>query len=86
MSDFAFSRRGQAAADQPISYLIAQAVANPDLISLAAGLVDYDTLPIDAVAELASSDETHATHMNTAKISGGTPATRQLRRGRSESA
>lgn len=29
-----------------------QALANPDLISLAAGLVDYDTLPTDAMAEL----------------------------------
>lgn len=52
MSRFAFSRRGRASADQPISYLISQAVANPDLISLAAGLVDYETLPTEALAEL----------------------------------
>ncbi len=33
--------------EQPISYLMEQAVANPDIISLAAGLVDYDTLPVE---------------------------------------
>ncbi len=53
MAEFAYSRRGLASTDQPISYLIAQAVANPELISLAAGLVDYETLPTDAVGELA---------------------------------
>ncbi|MDH3584387.1 MAG: PLP-dependent aminotransferase family protein, partial [Phycisphaerae bacterium] len=39
--------------EQPISYLMAQAVDNPDIISLAAGLVDYPTLPAAEVAELA---------------------------------
>jgi len=33
--------------EQPISYLIAYALANPDLINLAAGLVDDETLPAD---------------------------------------
>lgn len=51
------SRRAQQTAEQPISYLMAQAVVNPDLISLAAGLVDHDSLPVDetlaAVTELA---------------------------------
>ncbi len=35
-----FSQRGYASADQPISVLMAQALAQPDLISLAAGFVD----------------------------------------------
>lgn len=33
--------------EQPISYLIATALANPGLINLAAGLVDADTLPLE---------------------------------------
>lgn len=36
--------------EQPISYLIATALANPDLVNLAAGLVDADTLPIEETA------------------------------------
>jgi len=44
-SQFAFSARAGRATRQPISYLMSQAVTNPDLISLAAGLVDYQTLP-----------------------------------------
>jgi len=35
--------------EQPISYLMAAAVCNPELISLAAGLVDYESLPVDEV-------------------------------------
>ncbi|WP_432798518.1 PLP-dependent aminotransferase family protein [Poriferisphaera sp. WC338] len=44
---FGFSKRGQRIVDQPISYLMAKAIENPDLISLAAGLVDYETLPAE---------------------------------------
>jgi 2-aminoadipate transaminase len=43
------ARRTQEA---PISALIAAAVANPDLISLAAGLVDPLTLPVEECAEI----------------------------------
>ncbi len=42
---FAFSNRAMRAHEQPISYLMQAAVENPGLISLAAGLVDYPTLP-----------------------------------------
>ena len=42
---FAFSSQARRTQRQPISYLMAQAVENPDVISLAAGLVDGDTLP-----------------------------------------
>lgn len=49
---FALSQRARRSTDQPISYLMAQAVANPRIISLAAGLVDYDTLPADAMQTL----------------------------------
>jgi len=42
---FAFSSRARRTERQPITYLMAQAVENPEVISLAAGLVDGDTLP-----------------------------------------
>lgn len=45
------SRKALRTTEQPISYLIAAAVGNPDLISFAAGLVDYDTLPIEQTAQ-----------------------------------
>ena len=42
---FFLSNRAGRTADQPIGFLIATAFANPHIISLAAGLVDYETLP-----------------------------------------
>ena len=45
------SKRALRTADQPISYFMQQAVENPNLISLAAGLVDPVTLPAAEVAE-----------------------------------
>ncbi len=40
-----FSRRAAWAGDQPISELMSRALANPELISLAAGFVDQQSLP-----------------------------------------
>lgn len=58
------SQRGQRAPEQPISKLMALALANPSAISLAAGFVDNHTLPVDEVS-LASqklfADRGHAT-------------------------
>lgn len=45
------SRRALQAADQPISRLMAQALANPQLISLAAGFVDQQSLPVEPTHE-----------------------------------
>lgn len=45
------SQRAQRTGDQPISYFMQQAVENPRLISLAAGLVDSQTLPASDVRE-----------------------------------
>jgi 2-aminoadipate transaminase len=45
------SRRAHQTGDQPISYFMQQAVENPSLISLAAGLVDPDSLPVAEVRE-----------------------------------
>jgi 2-aminoadipate transaminase len=41
------SQRAEWAAGQPISDLMSRALANPDLISLAAGFVDQQTLPVE---------------------------------------
>jgi 2-aminoadipate transaminase len=46
-----FSTRALQTADQPISYFMRQAIENPQLISLAAGLVDAESLPGAAVRE-----------------------------------
>ena len=45
-----FSERALRTADQPITYFMRQAVENPYLISLAAGLVDPVSLPAAEVA------------------------------------
>lgn len=47
---FPLSRASHAGSPQPINELIALALADPAIISLAAGLVDYATLPVDEVA------------------------------------
>jgi len=49
---FALSSRARRTRRQPISGLMAQAVENPDVISLAAGLVDDATLPTAEAADL----------------------------------
>jgi 2-aminoadipate transaminase len=49
-----FSRKSLQTDDQPISYFMQQAVENPNVISLAAGLVDYASLPAVEVAEALS--------------------------------
>jgi 2-aminoadipate transaminase len=46
-----FSQRAGWAEGQPISDLMARALANPHLISLAAGFVDQQSLPVDATRE-----------------------------------
>src|SRR3954465_9806700 len=38
--------------EQPISFLISEALRNPRLINLAAGLVDPLTLPVDECAQI----------------------------------
>src|SRR5262245_30406090 len=50
-----FSRKSQRTADQPISYFMQQAVENPNLISLAAGLVDPGSLPAGEIQHALSS-------------------------------
>src|SRR5947208_5516563 len=47
-----FSAKAQRTREAPISALIAAAVADPNLISFAAGLVDPLTLPVDECAAI----------------------------------
>lgn len=49
--DVRLSQRAHWAADQPIGDLMGRAIANPDLISLAAGFVDRASLPVAVVQE-----------------------------------
>jgi 2-aminoadipate transaminase len=45
------SHRAEQTAESPISFFMQQAVENPRLISLAAGLVDYESLPAAPITE-----------------------------------
>lgn len=64
-SEIALSQRSRWAEGQPISQLMSRALANPGLISLAAGFVDQETLPNKAThrameAMFADADEARA--------------------------
>jgi 2-aminoadipate transaminase len=49
------SERARRAAGQPISYLMHHALAHPEVISLAAGFVDQQSLPVDATLTAAQA-------------------------------
>ena len=49
------SQRAEWAEGQPISDLMARALADPELISLAAGFVDQQTLPVEPTREALAS-------------------------------
>lgn len=44
-----WSQRARHSVEPPISYLMEQGISNPDIISLAAGLVDQESLPVDEI-------------------------------------
>ncbi len=77
--EFGFSRRAGRSSRQPISELMALAVTRPDLISLAAGLVDYDLLPGQQTARLAAELLGDAKRSRVALQYGTTPGLRSLR-------
>jgi 2-aminoadipate transaminase len=52
VNSFGYAHRARRIGPQPISFLMAQGVTNPKAISLAAGLVDHETLPTEEVREL----------------------------------
>ncbi|HEY0007330.1 MAG TPA: PLP-dependent aminotransferase family protein [Tepidisphaeraceae bacterium] len=76
-----FSVKAQRTAEQPISYLIAVAKANPQLISFAAGLVDPMTLPGEEIALIVRdllADPAHAREVLQYGTTNGPHALRQL--------
>jgi 2-aminoadipate transaminase len=75
-----FSRRCEFARESVISYLMQQAVENPQVISLAAGLVDPSTLPIPEVLQAAGSILESAATGRAALQYGTTPGYVRLRR------
>ncbi|MFP4355332.1 MAG: PLP-dependent aminotransferase family protein [Phycisphaerae bacterium] len=76
---FGFSQRARRSSRQPISELMALAVTRPDLISLAAGLVDYDLLPSQSTAELAHKVLADPRRSRASLQYGTTPGLRSLR-------
>lgn len=61
--DLGLSARVQRSANQPISFLMQKALAHPELISLAAGFVDQQSLPVEATRTALDkmlSDPVHA--------------------------
>jgi 2-aminoadipate transaminase len=62
-STLRLSAKARRTSEQPISYLIAEALKNPRLINLAAGLVDPLTLPVaecEAISRRLFADPAHA--------------------------
>jgi 2-aminoadipate transaminase len=54
-SSLPLSAKARRTGEQPISFLMVAAIANPKLINLAAGLVDPQTLPVAAVRQIAET-------------------------------
>jgi 2-aminoadipate transaminase len=73
------SQRWQWGSRQPISYLMAQAVQNPSVISLAAGLVDQTTLPDTEVRAACAALLTDKTLARQALQYGTTQGAERLR-------
>lgn len=74
------SQHSRRAADQAISYLMQQGVENPDCISLAAGLVDEKTLPVQLTKAAADRVLGNSDSGRTALQYGTTPGPEHLRR------
>ncbi len=76
---FGFSDKALRTQEQPISFLLAAAVSNPKLISLAAGLIDYDSLPLEAIDATAGEILRDVKAGRAALQYGTTPGLRELR-------
>lgn len=79
-SAIAWSARAWRTVEQPISFLIATAIANPRLINLAAGLVDESTLPIEPLVKTAQEVLAHPEEARAALQYGTTAGLSELRR------
>ena len=80
ISPYLPSRRATLAEGQPISELMSRALDNPGLISLAAGFVDGQTLPVEVVRDVMADllgDEAEARAMLQYGATPGLPALRR---------
>ncbi len=77
---FNFSKRSLRTVRQPIAYLMQQAVENRELISLAAGLVDDQMLPVEEVSDLVSEMLADVAEGQAALQYGSTAGLTELRR------
>ncbi len=73
------SQRWQWGSKQPITFLMQQAVQNPQVISLAAGLVDQTTLPVAEMRSACASLLADETAARQALQYGTTPGAERLR-------
>jgi 2-aminoadipate transaminase len=73
------SQRAQWAGGQPISRLMQMALANPGLISLAAGFVDQPSLPVDATRQAVERVLAEPTYARAALQYGATAGDARLR-------
>jgi 2-aminoadipate transaminase len=80
-NEISLSQRSRWAEGQPISQLMSQALANPDLISLAAGFVDQQTLPVDATRQALEAVFANESEARAALQYGTTPGHPRLRQG-----
>lgn len=84
MGTLRFSKRSAQTGEQPISYYMQQGVENPRLISLAAGLVDPESLPADevreVVAELLANPATAQTALQYGTTQGYAPLRAKIHR------
>ncbi len=74
------SQRAMQSADQPISALMERALAQPQLISLAAGFVDQHTLPAEATSHALQTLMAEEPSAHAALQYGTTPGYPQLRK------
>lgn len=75
----ALSRLGQRTAEPPISWLMGLALSRPNLISLAAGFTDNESLPVDFTREILQELLRHGKHGQPALQYGPTPGDPELR-------
>ena len=73
------SKRALQAAGQPISQLMAMALSNPNIISLAAGFVDNESLPAEITKEAVNKVLTDSVHSKVALQYGSNLGDEQLR-------
>lgn len=78
-SEITLSQRSRWAEGQPISHLMSSALANPDLISLAAGFVDQETLPNEITRQALDVMFSNPTEARAALQYGTTPGYPPLR-------